>query len=244
MKQYGLIGKNISYSFSEGYFAEKFKKEGIEDCGYKTYDLEDISKFKNLLENTDNLKGVNVTIPYKEDVLEFLDSRDEVSKEIGAVNTIKIEGSKLIGYNTDEFGFRTSIKPFLEIQHERALILGTGGASKAIAYVLSKLGINYFFVSRNPKNDNEVAYSDLTVDAISNFKLIINCTPLGTYPDIEKCPDIPYSGIGEEHLLYDLVYNPEKTEFLKRGEDKGASILNGLSMLQHQAEEAWRIWNK
>ena len=244
MQEYGLIGKNISYSFSEGYFTNKFKELGISDSSYSTFDLSDISELHDLLKSMPNLKGFNITIPYKEDVLDFLDDIDESAKDIKAVNTVKIENGKLIGFNTDTFGFKTSIKPFFEPQHRKALILGTGGAAKAIAFVLEQLGVDYLYVSRNPKTDKEVSYSDLTKEAITNFPFIINCSPVGTFPNIDSCPDIPYEGITSSHLLYDLVYNPEETLFLKKGKDKGASIVNGLSMLHHQAEEAWRIWNK
>ena len=244
MQEYGLIGKNISYSFSEGYFTNKFKELGITDCEYSTFDLSDISELKELLESKPNLNGFNITIPYKEDVLVFLDEIDESAKAIKAVNTVKIENGKLIGFNTDTFGFRTSIKPFFEPQHRKALILGTGGAAKAIAFVLEQLGVDYFYVSRDPKAEKEISYSDLTKEAITNFPFIINCSPVGTFPDVDKCPDIPYDGITPTHLLYDLIYNPEETLFLKKGKDRGASTVNGLSMLHHQAEEAWRIWNK
>ena len=244
MREFGLIGRNISYSFSEGYFSNKFKELGITDCGYSTFDLSDISELKDLLKSKPNLKGFNITIPYKEDVIDFLDEIDESAKSIKAVNTVKIEGGKLIGFNTDTFGFRTSIKPFFEPQHRKALILGTGGAAKAIAFVLEQLGVDYFYVSRNPKAEKEISYSDLTKEAITNFPFIINCSPVGTFPNIDVCPDIPYEGITSSHLLYDLVYNPEETLFLKKGKENGASIVNGLSMLHHQAEEAWRIWNK
>jgi len=244
MQEYGLIGKNISYSFSEGYFTNKFKELGIENCSYSTFDLSDISELKKLLDSKPNLKGFNITIPYKEDVISFLDEIDESAKSIKAVNTVKIVDGKLIGFNTDTFGFRTSIKPFFEPQHRKALILGTGGAAKAIAHVLELLGVDYFYVSRNPKTEKEVSYSDLTKEAITNFPFIINCSPVGTFPNVDQCPNIPYEGITPSHLLYDLVYNPEETLFLKKGKDNGASIVNGLSMLHHQAEEAWRIWNK
>jgi len=243
MREFGLIGRNISYSFSEEYFTKKFNELGISDCKYSTFDLKEISELKKLLKSNPNLKGFNITIPYKENILEFLDDIDESAKFINAVNTVLISEGKLIGYNTDTFGFRTSIKPFFEPQHRKALILGTGGAAKAIASVLKELDVDFFFVSRNPQNENEVSYSDLTKEAITNFPFIINCTPIGTFPDIDVAPNIPYEGITSKHLLYDLVYNPEETKFLKNGKEMGASIVNGLSMLHHQAEEAWRIWN-
>lgn len=244
MHEFGLIGRNISYSFSEGFFTEKFKKEEINNSSYSTFDLQNISELKTLLASKPNLKGLNVTIPYKEDVLEYIDELDESAAYIKAVNTIKIIDGKLIGFNTDTFGFKTSIKPFFEPQHRKALILGTGGAAKAIAFILEQLDVDYFFVSRNPKSEKEVSYSDLTKEAINNYPFIINCSPIGTFPNITDAPNIPYEGITDKHLLYDLVYNPAETQFLKNGKAKGAVTVNGLSMLQHQAEEAWRIWNK
>ena len=203
-----------------------------------------------------DLRGLNVTIPYKESVIPFLDELDETAKEIGAVNCIRIlddaaqpSEKRLIGYNTDAFGFRQSIKPFLETQHERALILGTGGASKAVHYVLKTIGIDCYFVTRTKIisnqliTKNEFSYEELNEYVMSAFKLIVNTTPVGMYPNVDEAPAIPYEFLTPSHLLYDLVYNPAETEFLKRGKKMGASTLNGLSMLHQQAEEAWRIWN-
>lgn len=263
-KLYGLIGFPLSHSFSKKYFSEKFVKENSNDCEYNLYPIEDINQLPQLITDNPSLCGLNVTIPYKESVIPYLDELDETAKAVGAVNCIKIVTPKskiqnpksqiLIGYNTDVFGFRQSIKPFLEIQHERALILGTGGASKAVAYVLKEIGIECFFVSRSKEQDKRIKnqdsgaktflYEELTDYIISAFKLIVNTTPVGTYPNINVAPEIPYQSLLPSHLLYDLVYNPTETEFLKRGKLQGASTVNGLSMLHQQAEEAWRIWNK
>jgi len=244
MKLFGLIGHPLTHSFSKQYFENKFEKESIVDCSYNLYDIKNISLYKNVFENQ-NLIGLNVTIPYKESIIDLLDELDEVAKNIGAVNTIKFDPKtkKTIGYNTDYFGFKNSLKPFLENTHERALILGTGGASKAIAYVLKELNINYLFVSRNPKNENEIAYNDVNQYVIKHHQIIINTTPLGTYPNINDFPNIPYELLTANHLLYDLVYNPEETMFLKKGKEKGTITINGLQMLKLQAEKSWEIWN-
>ena len=250
---YGLIGSPLTHSFSKKYFTEKFEKENISDCIYDLFPIESIDKLPQLIKDHPDLLGLNVTIPYKESVLPFLDELDETAKIVGAVNCIKIESgiryqvSRLKGYNTDVFGFRQSIKPFLENHHERALILGTGGASKAVHYVLKEIGIDCYFVTRHKTQDASIKtfiYDELNENMINAFKLIVNTTPLGMFPDVNNAPQIPYEFISSSHLLYDLVYNPAETEFLKRGKEKGALIVNGLSMLQQQAEEAWRIWNR
>lgn len=245
-KVFGLIGHPLSHSFSKKYFSEKFEKEEIPHCIYELFPLENIDLLPQLIKDHPELCGLNVTIPYKRTVLPFLSELDETAREVGAVNCIKIEEGKLTGYNTDVYGFRQSIKPFLESHHERALILGTGGASKAVQYVLQQIGIDCYFVTREKsrvQGPKMFTYTDLNQNAISAFKLIINTTPLGMYPDVEKFPEIPYEHISSSHLLYDLIYNPAETEFLKKGKAQGASTINGLSMLQQQAEEAWRIWN-
>ncbi|MES2139873.1 MAG: shikimate dehydrogenase [Bacteroidota bacterium] len=272
-KTFGLIGSPLSHSFSKKYFSEKFVKENIDGCEYNLYPIDNIDQLPQLITDNPALCGLNVTIPYKESVIPFLDDLDETAKAVGAVNCIKIVSPKskiqnpkskiLIGYNTDVFGFRQSIKPFLEIQHERALILGTGGASKAVAYVLKEIGIECYFVSRSKNQESRsnppdkmvvragnqdsgakiFLYEELTDYIISAFKLIVNTTPVGMYPNVNVAPEIPYQSLLPSHLLYDLVYNPAETEFLKRGKSQGASTVNGLSMLHQQAEEAWRIWN-
>ena len=242
----GLVGKNISSSFSKGYFAEKFEKEGLSDHEYVNFDIQSIDEFPKIIhEFRFQLKGLNVTIPYKQEVFQHLDKVHKVAKKVGAVNTIRFtKRGNLKGYNTDVFGFKNSLEPLLKEHHKRALILGTGGASKAIAYVLKSLEIEYFKVSRNPVKNKEISYDDLSRELVVNHTLIINCTPLGTFPNVTQKPNIPYQYLNENHLLYDLIYNPEKTAFLKEGEKKGAQIKNGLEMLIGQAEEAWRIWNK
>lgn len=239
--RYGLLGKNISYSFSKGYFTQKFKDLGMDDHSYENFDLQDISELETVL-SQDNIKGFNVTIPYKEEVLAYLDQLDRKAEKIGAVNTIKITENGLKGFNTDAYGFEKSLTPLLRPHHKKALILGTGGASKAVRFVLEEMGISTTYVSRS-KKAGQYTYDELDKAIMEENTLIVNCTPLGTHPDIEKKPDLPYQHIGKEHLLYDLIYNPEKTAFLALGEAHGAAIQNGLGMLQWQAEKAWEIWN-
>ena len=242
-KKFGLLGKNISYSFSKGYFTEKFKQLNLEKHTYVNFDLQQIQDFPLTLEDK-NIKGINVTIPYKEEVLKYLDVLDKTAKKIGAVNTIKFtKRGNLKGYNSDVVGFENSIKPLLKKHHKNALILGTGGASKAIAYALKKNNIKFKFVSRNPSSKKEISYESLSEKKLSKYTVIINCTPLGTSPDIEKSPNIPYQFLTKNHLLFDLIYNPEVSTFLSKGKEKGATIKNGYEMLQLQAEESWRIWN-
>ena len=242
--KFGLVGRDISYSFSRGFFAKKFAAKKLPHS-YVNFDLQSIDELKSIIETTSNLKGLNVTIPYKEEVIPILNGLNKKAKKIGAVNTIRITSNKkLIGYNTDFYGFKNSIKPHLKKHHKRALILGTGGASKAIAYALKKLKIEYHYVSRSQKKGVTYVYSKLTNEIISSHFIIINCTPIGTFPNIDECPDIPYDALSEKHILYDLVYNPEKTKFLLTGEAKGATIINGLEMLRLQAEKSWEIWNK
>ncbi|MGB5363055.1 MAG: shikimate dehydrogenase [Aureibaculum sp.] len=238
--KFGLIGKDISYSFSKNYFSSKFKNLGLDNYEYVNYDLKSIDEFKNI--KNKELKGLNVTIPYKESVIEFLDVINDEAKLIGAVNTIKIDKKgKLTGFNTDVYGFEESLKPLLKKSHKKALVLGTGGASKAVCYVLDKLKIDYLLVSRNPEII-QVSYNDLNKELLENYTIIINCTPIGTYPKIDEFPKIPYNYITNKHLLYDLIYNPEKTRFLREGEKRGATISNGRKMLELQAEKSWNIW--
>jgi shikimate dehydrogenase len=241
---FGLLGKNISYSFSRGYFTEKFKELNLIKNKYVNFDIQKIEHFPAIIKEAENLKGMNVTIPYKEEVLKYLDKIDSTAKKIGAVNTIKFtKRGNLKGYNSDVVGFESSIKPLLKNHHKKALILGTGGASKAIAYALKKNKIKYKFVSRNPEGKKEISYDSLTQELLHKYVVIINCTPLGTSPDIEKCPNIPYQYLTNKHLLFDLIYNPEVSAFLSKGKEKGATIKNGNEMLELQAEESWRIWN-
>lgn len=242
---FGLLGRDISYSFSSGYFKEKFTDLELEDHQYQNFDLSTIEEFSILLKKQENLCGMNVTIPYKQEIIPFLDEIDSEAKEIGAVNTIKfLENGKTKGFNTDVFGFLNSLKPLLEKHHTKALILGTGGASKAVAFALQKLQIDFKFVSRNPSEGNEISYTELSEEIITAHRIIINCTPLGTFPETELCPEIPYQFITSKHLLYDLIYNPSVTTFLKNGKNNGAKIKNGLEMLQLQAEKSWEIWNR
>ncbi|CAI2767661.1 shikimate dehydrogenase family protein [Flavobacterium collinsii] len=243
-RRFGLLGRNISYSFSKGYFAEKFSDEVFAGNSYENFDISEINYFTELVKNNPDLKGLNVTIPYKEQVIPFLDKLSKKAALIGAVNTIKFTKSgKLKGYNTDYYGFKKSLEPLLEPHHKKALILGTGGASKGVAFALDELGILYTFVSREAK-ENMIDYNLINATTFDNFQIIINCTPVGTSPNIEACPDIPYEFFTDKHIAYDLIYNPAETEFLKRAKKKGAIIKNGHDMLIFQAEKAWKIWNK
>jgi len=237
MKTYGLIGENLSHSFSQQYFQKKFSKERIKDSQYLNFEINDISCLRELIQKK-NIKGLNITIPFKEKVIPILDEITEDAKEIGAVNTIQINGNKLIGHNTDIFGFEKSITPLLNGRNN-AIILGNGGASKAIQFVLLKKGISFNVFSRNLM----LKFSDITVENIQTHGLIINATPLGMYPNNETFPELPYNAINSQHLLYDLVYNPEESQFLKKGLAKGAQIQNGKQMLYLQAEKSWKIWN-
>lgn len=240
--KFGLVGKNISYSFSKGYFTQKFNDLGLKGHTYENFDLVQIEDFQKLIDQNDTLKGLNVTIPYKEAVIPYLEKLNEKARKIGAVNTIKFTKKGLKGYNTDIYGFKKSIRPLLKKHHKKALILGTGGASKAVAFVFGEMGISFKYVSRNPA-DNQIGYADLDEKILGEYTILVNCTPLGTFPNNMDLPDIPYQFITDKHLLFDLIYNPEKTAFLKEGEKRGASICNGLRMLELQAEKAWEIWN-
>ena len=244
MAKFGLIGKNIDYSFSRGYFKNKFETENLSH-EYVNFDLNSITIFPDLIKNDSTIKGFNVTIPYKEQIIPYLDKLDKTAKKIGAVNTIKItKKGNLKGYNTDYYGFRNSLKPLLRNQKYKALILGTGGASKAVAYALKKLNIPHKFVSRKAKKEFHLTYDSLDENIINSHQIIINCTPLGTFPDIKKYPLIPYHGITTNHILFDLIYNPAQTRFLKTGKLHGAKTINGLRMLELQAEKSWEIWNR
>ncbi len=243
MKQYALIGNPLTHSFSKRYFTNKFEVEQIADCEYELHQLASIDEFPELLKAHANLHGINVTIPYKESVIPFLDELSEDAAEIGAVNTISINNGILKGYNTDVLGFRDSLFSWLKEKPKGALILGTGGASKGIAYVLRKAEIPFLKVSRTLEKGN-LTYADLDGSILTNYSLIINTTPLGTFPNVERAPDIPYNLLTKRNSLYDLVYNPEKTVFLNSGDSKGCQVKNGLEMLVAQAEYAWDIWNK
>ena len=242
MKQYGLIGKHLSHSFSPSFFAEFFQKQGI-DANYATYELQEITDFPPLMMGA-IFGGLNVTIPYKTAIIPYLDELDPLAAEIQAVNVIAFENGNTKGYNTDVFGFQQSIKPFLTFHHERALIFGTGGASKAVAFVFKALGIDVIFVSQTDSSlSNHFTYADVNEHMIAACKVIVNCTPLGMSPHVDAAPDMPYDALSEEHLLIDLIYNPEETLFMKQGRKHGATAMNGLSMLQHQALKSWEIWN-
>lgn len=244
MNKYGLIGFPLGHSFSKKYFSEKFETGKI-DAIYNLYELANISQFTALKEDS-ALCGLNVTIPYKEKIIPFLDEVDVTAARIGAVNVIKFirSGNKLLlrGYNSDALGFEASIKPLLKPHHTKALILGTGGASKAIEFVMNKLNTQTVFVSRNPTS-GMISYAELDAETIKDYTVIINATPVGTLPHVDACPDIPYQFLSSEHLVFDVVYNPAKTLFLKKSEQRGATILNGEKMLELQAEAAWKIWN-
>jgi shikimate dehydrogenase len=241
MNLYGLIGYPLSHSFSKKYFTEKFLREGIENSVYELFPLEHIEQFPALIRNHPNFKGINVTIPYKEQVLPYLNELSEAVQEIGACNCIAFNQGKLIGYNTDTIGFEQSLKPLLQPHHTKALVLGTGGAAKAVCWVLKKLKIDFKIVSRKGGNDY-LSYDELNEVIIGDYPLIINTTPLGMQPNVDAKPSLPYKAIGVKHLCYDLVYNPAKTAFLSEAENNGAVIKNGLEMLELQAEAAWEIW--
>lgn len=240
-KIYGLIGRNISYSFSARYFSEKFKNLGRHDHQYLNYDLGHIEDFKQVLKDNPGLLGLNVTIPYKEAIIPYLDALDPQAQEIGAVNTIAIKNGKLTGYNTDTYGFQAALTPLLNSTLLNALVLGTGGASKAVVYTLKKMGIRVQQVSRS-KRTGCITYPEIDENIMADHLLIINCTPLGTFPEVEEKPDLPYQWLTADHILFDLIYNPEKTSFLKEGEKRGATLSNGYEMLVQQAEKAWEIW--
>jgi len=243
-KIFGLVGRNISYSFSAGYFKEKFKKANLKKYTYTNFDIPTIKQLPDILRLTKGLKGVNVTIPYKEEVIPLLDSLSKNARIIGAVNTITIDKKgRTKGYNTDHYGFKKTLKPLLEEHHTKALILGTGGASKAIAYALRKLNIEYDFVSRTG-TDVIYAYQDLTPEVFADYQIIINTTPIGTFPEIDAAPPLDYALFTPNHIAFDLVYNPEETKFLRLAKAQGAATKNGYDMLVHQAEKAWAIWNK
>ncbi|MDO5572091.1 MAG: shikimate dehydrogenase [Bacteroidales bacterium] len=245
MEQYGLLGHPLSHSFSKKFFTEKFENEVI-DAKYDNFDLDNLDNIYTDLLKKDNLKGFNVTIPYKKEIIKFLDDIDDTAKEIGAVNVVKVTKNQdklhLKGYNSDVVGFMNSIKPMIKPFHKKALILGTGGASLAVKCGLEKLGIETMFVSRTP-SAGMISYEQITKEILQDYSLIVNCTPLGTFPKVEGKPDLPYEFISETNLLYDLVYNPELTTFLNEGKKRGAAIKNGNEMLILQAIESWKIWN-
>lgn len=246
MQKYGLIGYPLKHSFSIGFFNEKFKSEGI-DAEYLNFEIPTIEKLPEIIAKNPDLIGFNVTIPYKEKVIPYLDEIDKDAKAIGAINVVKIvrlKGKyKLIGYNSDIIGFTHSIEPMLKPQHKKALILGTGGASKAVYHGLKKLDVESTYVSRT-KQPNLLTYDELTPEIMAEYTVIVNCTPVGMYPKVDSCPDIPYQYLTSNHLLYDLLYNPDTTLFMKKGAQQRATTKNGLEMLLLQAFAAWEYWNK
>lgn len=242
---YALIGFPLAHSFSERYFNAKFEKEGIEHTVFKSFSFEHIETINEIIEAHPNLKGFAITIPHKKSILPFLDEVTEEVKLMGACNCVRIEDGKLSGYNTDVVGFELSFKKKLEPHHTKALILGSGGAAAAVEFVLRKLSINYRFVSRNRNEEKGVlSYEDLTKEILEDYTVIINTTPLGTFPKVDEAPTIPYALLTSRHYLFDLVYNPAETKFLRLGKEQGASVENGYEMLVLQAEENWNIWNK
>jgi len=246
MIKLGLIGYPLGHSFSKNFYITKFKEENIDNVHYDLYPIEHIDQFPNLFNPEQSFRGFNVTIPHKQTVIPYLNELSEEAAVMKAVNCITISYSDgaavLKGYNTDAYGFQKSLEPLLKPQHNQALILGNGGAAKAVFYTLNKLGIPYKVVSRNIET-GDLTYEDLNEKLISEYPLIINCSPVGTFPNTNQCPNIPYEAISNHHLLYDLIYNPEETLFLKKGKEKGATIKNGYEMLVFQAEKNWEIWN-
>ena len=239
MKKYGLIGRSLQHSFSESFFSDFFSKNSI-DAVYHTLELSSIEEFTNL----NDYSGINVTTPYKQAIIPFLDELSEEARSIGAVNVVQYKNGRKIGHNTDSFGFRQSVQPFLTNQHERAIIFGTGGAAKAVSFVLRSLGIEVLFVSRKPAKKNHFNYNEINENMINSCKLLVNCTPVGTFPDSDVCLELPYQYLSKDHLVIDLIYNPKKTKFLQNAAQFGAQVLNGESMLKEQALKSWNIWNK
>lgn len=247
-KNFGLIGKSVSHSFSKEYFQNKFVELNLNEFSYQNFDLPNLDSLKLIIKEN-KLDGLNITKPFKEQVISLLDKLDDTAKDIGAVNCVKVNWKNndpiLVGYNTDYYGFAQSIKPFLEPIHQQALILGTGGSSKAIAFALKNIGIDFYFVtSQEKKGTNYFRYDELNNHVLNSFKLIVNCTPVGMFPKVDNCVDIPYEFLSSDHLLFDLIYNPDETLFLKKGREHGAVTINGLSMLKLQADKAWKIWNE
>jgi len=244
MRIFGLIGKNIGYSFSKDYFTTRFEKNNLTDCIYENFDVQDLSDFHQLIQDNPNLVGLNVTIPYKKSIIPLLDTISKKARQIGAVNVIRItKKRKLIGYNSDYHGFKKSLKPLLQSNHKKALILGTGGSAKAVAFALKELNIGFTFVSRSSQK-NAIGYYEINQDIFDSHQIIINCTPLGTNPNIDSFPPIPYNFFTKNHIAFDLTYNPKETQFLKKAKENQTITINGMEMLLFQAEKAWAIWNK
>ncbi|WP_462254430.1 shikimate dehydrogenase family protein [Ferruginibacter sp.] len=244
MKVYGIIGYPLGHSFSQKYFTEKFVTEGINDCNYKIFAIKSVDGLKDVLIQNPDLNGFNITIPHKQSILSLLDDTTKLPQNLHACNCVKIVNGKFIGFNTDVIGFEETLLSQLKSHHTHALILGNGGAAEAVKFVLNKLNIQYKVVSRKLHDGSDLTYADINEKIIREHLLIINTTPLGTFPNVDECPAIPYQYLTAQHFLYDLVYNPPKTLFLKKGEEQGTAIKNGYDMLMIQAEESWRIWNE
>lgn len=244
MRKFGLIGKSLSHSFSGDYFKSLFEKECVFNTEYNLYELADISEIVELLKSNPDIEGFNVTIPFKEAIIPYLHSSDEIVKEIGACNCVKIIRDKLYGYNTDVYGFTQSLLPLIEPKHHKAVILGNGGAAKSVTYSLEQLSIDYQIVARNPKKESEIRWDLATNDIFKEANIIINTTPIGMFPNIDNYPELPYELLNRFHLVYDLIYNPEETLFLKKAKEQNSVTKNGLEMLELQADRSWEIWNK
>ena len=242
MDKYGIIGFPLGHSFSRGFFTEKFAKEGI-NAQYLNFEIPNVAMLGEVLSHNPELRGLNVTLPYKQAVLPMLHELSDEAKEIGAVNVIRVRDGRLKGFNSDIIGFSESIKPLLQPHHTKALILGTGGASRAIRVGLSRLGVEWTYVSRSPQ-EGILTYADLTPEVMAEYTIIVNCSPVGMFPNVDHAPDIPYEHLTAKHLLFDLVYNPEDTRFMKKGREHGAVVKNGLEMLHLQAVAAWGFWNE
>lgn len=242
MDKYGIIGYPLGHSFSRAFFTEKFQREHI-DAEYVNFEIPSADMLPGIVQANPNLRGLNVTLPHKEAVIPMLDELSDEAKEIGAVNVIRVRDGRLKGFNSDIIGFMDSIRPLLKPWHQHALVLGTGGASRAIRVGLQRLGIQWTYVSRTPA-PGRLTYADLTSELMEHYQVIVNCSPVGMFPRVDACPDIPYQLLTGRHLLYDLVYNPQETLFLKRGAERGAAVKNGLEMLHLQALASWRFWNE
>lgn len=242
MTKYGIIGYPLGHSFSRGFFTEKFARESI-DAQYLNFEIPDVAMLSDVLRDNPELRGLNVTLPHKQAVIPFLDEMSEEAMEIGAVNVIRVRNGKLKGFNSDIIGFTNSIKPLLQPHHRKALVLGTGGASKAIRVGLNRLGIEWTYVSRSPR-DGMVTYEDITAETLQEYTVIVNCSPVGMFPKVDAAPAIPYELLSPLHLLFDCVYNPEETLFMKKGRKQGATVKNGLEMLHLQAIASWNFWNE
>lgn len=242
MTKYGIIGYPLGHSFSKGFFTEKFARESI-NAQYLNFEIPDVAMLPDVLRNNPELRGLNVTLPHKQAVIPLLDEMSEEAMEIGAVNVIRVRNGKLKGFNSDIIGFTNSIKPLLQPHHRKALVLGTGGASKAIRVGLNRLGIEWTYVSRSPR-DGMVTYEDITAETLQEYTVIVNCSPVGMFPKVDAAPAIPYELLSPQHLLFDCVYNPEETLFMKKGRKQGATVKNGLEMLHLQAIASWNFWNE